>query len=142
MGGEHDGSTVTIERRPQMLHTVDGDLRGDALQRSPDHEAAFREHHPEVLEGGASDVTAVVGVERGKRQGEIGKSQAPTALQQDPGRVAEPSPEPCRYPDGERGHEGRDESQGYAGPRLRARRISTAIGITERMMTMTTTMWR
>ena len=94
-----------------------------------------------MLEGGTADPAVLRGGEGRERLGQVPESQAAAAPEERPREVTELPSEPCRGPQGQRGQERLDEAESYADPRLRARRISIAIGISERMITITTTMW-
>ena len=92
-----------------------------------------------MLEGLTRDATANRLRAVGERLGEVGKRHPPTPWQQRVPHVAEAPPQPGGGGDGQSRDGGGDDPERYLAPRLRSRRISTAIGISESTITTMTT---
>ena len=92
-----------------------------------------------MLEGLTRDATANRRCSIGKRLGEVGKRHPPTPWEQRVRHVAEAPPQPGSGGHGQSRDGSGDDPERYVAPRLRSRRISTAIGISESTITTMTT---
>ena len=81
------------------------------------------------------------GREPGEREREVRKRRPPAAAEGEEPEVADPAPEPSPGARGQRPERGDDGVEDQAARRRRSLTISTTIGITERTITMITTMW-
>jgi len=81
------------------------------------------------------------GVQVGKRERQVREREATAAAQRQECQVAQAPSHPRTQPDRQGAEERREQPERYVGLRLRSRRTSTTIGITESTMTTITTMW-
>ena len=123
---------------PQVLEPLQTDPRQRVLHRSDESRAELEAHHAEVLERPPTDPPTLRLGEGGKREREV-RERGPPAAHEQEGRdvtqsAAQPRPQTGRQPPDEGDDDGRDQLT----RRRRSLRISTPIGITERMITMMT----
>jgi hypothetical protein len=123
-----------------VLEPLQTDPRQRGLDRSDEGRAELEAHHAEVLERPPADPPTLRLGEGGKREGEVRERGPPAAYQQEGREVTQSAPQPGPETGRQPPEEGDDDGRDQTTRRRRSLKISTPIGITERMITMMTMM--
>jgi hypothetical protein len=141
VSGEDERPPVSLHGRVQMLDAVEANPGQCLLERRRQKAGQLDQRHPEVLGRPPRESATVRDRQLGVRAAQVGEGDAPSTRHRGVHSVAqsptEPEGEGQRHPTSR----GRQAASGYAERRRRSLYSSTAMGISESTITITTTTW-
>jgi hypothetical protein len=140
MRGQHQATPVFRHDVLDVLESVDGDFRNHVGRRSNEPSQLGRDHS-QMLARSPIERSAFRQRATWKRDGQVPERDPSTPAKRDVHHVSQAAAQPERRREREPPDQAGEDSSGESDRRLRSRRISTMIGMTERTITMRTTQW-